>query len=330
MDRLEQISNGFIEAKILLAAAELKLFEGLVGEGKTARSVARAVGGRAHGVEILLDALVAMEILDKRGDAYRLREEYVEHLTEGSPTHYPSLLRHRNRMLRHWAWLEDRITGTDSPKGYRSVLEDEGANEDFIRAMYAVGHARAKSVAERVDLEGARTLADIGGGPGHYLEALASRSPELELWLIDLPLSLSVARRLLASSLVRDRIHTVAWNVYDESPPRDLPRFDVIFISQLLHGEPPERNAALLRRLYPLVSPGGQLIVHENVVLPGRTEPRAAALFAVNMLAMTDGGRTYTENEMLSWGRDAGFAPEPGERIDERSFLVRMRKPGEA
>jgi hypothetical protein len=194
--------------------------------------------------------------------------------------------------------------------------------------MYAVGHERAKRLAERVDLEGARTLADVGGGPGHYLEAFASRSPELEVWLIDLPLSLSVARRLLASSPVRERIHTVAWNVYDEPPPRDLPPFDVVFISQLLHGEPPERNAALLRRLFPLVSAEGQVIVHEHVVAPGRTEPRTAALFAVNMLAMTDGGRTYTEAEILSWGREAGFAPEPGERIDDRSYLIRMRKPG--
>ena len=40
---------------------------------------------------------------------------------------------------------------------------------------------------------------------------------------------------------------------------------------------------------------------------------------------MTDRGRTYTEEEILSWGRDAGFTPEPGERLDERSYLVRMR-----
>jgi hypothetical protein len=48
------------------------------------------------------------------------------------------------------------------------------------------------------------------------------------------------------------------------------------------------------------------------------------------MLAMTDGGRTYTEDEILSWGRDAGFAPGTGECIDERSYLVRMRKAGDA
>jgi hypothetical protein len=58
----------------------------------------------------------------------------------------------------------------------------------------------------------------------------------------------------------------------------------------------------------------------------GRTSPADAALFAVNMLVMTEGGRTYTEKEILSWGTAAGFIPEPGERLHERSCLVRLRR----
>jgi hypothetical protein len=44
------------------------------------------------------------------------------------------------------------------------------------------------------------------------------------------------------------------------------------------------------------------------------------------MLAMTEGGRTYTEREMLDWGRQAGFEPEGGERVSARSYLVRLRR----
>lgn len=329
-ERLERISTGFIEAKIVLAAAELRLFDAVARGPSTAEAVARTVEGGSRAVEILLDALVAMEIVEKRDDTYRLRDEFLPYLTASSPTHYPSLLKHRNRMFRKWAFLEERITGVEPPETGRSVLEDEAANEDFIRAMYAVGHERATLVAERIDLEGARTLADVAGGPGHYSEALLGRAPALEGWLLDLPLTLSVAERLLESSPFRDRIRRVAWNVYDEPPPAGLPAFDVVFISQLVHAESPERNAELFRRLFPLVSSGGSVIVHEQVVAPGRTAPRPAALFAINMLAMTDGGRTYTEDEILSWGSAAGFARERGERVDDRSFLVKMKKTRQA
>lgn len=326
MERLERISNGFIEAKILLTATELRIFDGLAGPGMTAEAVARRIEGRLRGVEILLDALTAMEIVDKDGDVYRLREEYVPYLSESSPTHYPSLLRHRNRMFGNWARLEDRITGDAPPGGGRSVLRDAGPNEDFIRAMYAVSDARAAMITERIDLTGVRTLADLAGGPGRYLVEMASRSPEIEPYLIDLPLTLEVARRVLESSSIGDRVRLVAWNVYDDPPPDELPSLDLVFVSQLLHAESPDRNRTLFRRLYPLVSPGGRVIIHENVVEPGRTEPAPAALFAVNMLAMTEGGRTFTEEEILSWGREAGFAFESGERIDARSYLVRLKK----
>jgi hypothetical protein len=328
MERLNQISNAFIESKILMTAVELRLFDVLTGDGATAGDVARRIKGQQRRVEILLDALVAMEILEKRERCYRLPEEYVPWLTEASPTHYPALLRHRNRMFRNWAHLEERVAGIEPKLGdfRREVREQTGVNEDFIRAMYAVGHDRVRQIADRVDLHGVRTLADLAGGPGHYLVEFARRSPDLEPFLVDLPSTLEVAKRLLAASPVADRVRLVAWDVYAGSPPAGLPPFDLIFISQLLHAEPPEHNLELLTRLRPMMAPGGRVVVHENVVEGERTAPVAAALFAVNMLAMTDGGRTYTEEEILSWGREAGFTPQPGERIDERSYLVRMRR----
>jgi hypothetical protein len=328
MERLNRISNAFIESKILMAAAELRIFELLTHDGATAEDVSRRIGGQQRGVEILLDALVAMEILEKRGGRYRLLEEYAPWLTEASPTHYPALLRHRNRMFRNWAHLEELVAGIE-PRldGFRREVRGRtGTNEDFIRAMYAVGHDRVRQVADHIDLHGVRTLADLAGGPGHYLVEFARRSPDLELFLVDLPSTLEVAERVLAGSPEAGRVRLVAWDVYGGTPPAGLPPLDLVFISQLLHGEGPERNAELLSRLYPMTAPGGRVVIHENIVEPERTAPAAAALFAVNMLAMTDRGRTYTEEEILSWGRDAGFTAEPGERLDERSYLVRMRR----
>jgi hypothetical protein len=121
-------------------------------------------------------------------------------------------------------------------------------------------------------------------------------------------------------------LRLVPWDFYREAAPKDLPRMDLVFVSQVVHGESPERNLALMRRLHKLTAPGGRVVVHEKLVEPDRTRPFEAALFAVNMLAMTDGGRTYTEDEILEWARQAGFEPEPGERIDDRSALVRFRR----
>ncbi len=132
---------------------------------------------------------------------------------------------------------------------------------------------------------------------------------------------------MLADSPVFPRIRFVEWDFYNAEPPAGLPRFDLVYVSSVLHAESPERNRALLARVFPLVAPGGRVVVQEHVAEPGRTVPTEAALFAVNMLASTPAGRTYTEEEIVSWGEAAGFVRETGERLSGRSYLVRMRRP---
>jgi SAM-dependent methyltransferase len=327
-ERLDAIAAGFMEAKVLLTAARLGLFDAVRAPGASVAQAARAVAGSERGVAILLDALVAMEIVAKEGERYYLQAEYQPHLVSDAPDHYPAMLRHRNRLYRGWARLEERVTGKDGDaSGERSILSDGPTNRDFIEAMFAVGASRAPTVIDRIDLGGVRTAADLGGGPGHYLVEIGRRLPSAELYLLDLPLTLETARELLRRQPGGERVHAIPWDFYAAPPPVPLPAFDLIFLSQVVHAESEERNRALLRTLRSLIAPGGRLVVHENIVEPDRTQPKEAALFAVNMLAMTDGGRTYTEAEIAAWGREAGFTFGGGERLDARSYLVHLRRP---
>ena len=182
---------------------------------------------------------------------------------------------------------------------------------------------------DRIDLAGVTVAADLGGGPGHYLVEIGRRLPAAELYLLDLPLTLETARDLLHRQGDGGRVQCVGWDFYHTPPPRNLPPVDLIFFSQVIHAETPEHNRALLRALRSRLAPGGRLIVHENVVEPGRTAPKESALFAVNMLAMTPGGRTYTEQEIATWGEEAGFIFAGGERIHARSYLLTFRRPAE-
>lgn len=67
----------------------------------------------------------------------------------------------------------------------------------FIEAMFAAGAANATAVIDRLDLTGVTTVADLGGGPGHYLVEIGRRLPSADLYLLDLPLSLESAREFL-------------------------------------------------------------------------------------------------------------------------------------
>jgi O-methyltransferase involved in polyketide biosynthesis len=325
MDRLRQIAIGFQQAKILLAAAELRLFDSL-RDGSSAAVVAGELHADARAVEIVLDALAAMGLVEKRDGRYFTRPEFQPLLVEDGPSHFVAMLRHQNRLFRHWAFLEERLHGQPLPAGV-DVKPSDADHEDFIRAMYAVSHRQADDVVSHIDLEGVRTVADLGGGPGHYLEAFVRRAPGIDAYLVDFAPTLAVAARVQQGRPAWSRVHGIEWDLYRDDAPASLPPLDLAFLSQVVHSDSPEANRACFRRLFAVVAPGGRLIVHERVVEPDRTAPLEAATFAVNMLVMTAGGRSYTAQEIAEWGTAVGFVHERDVRISDRSHLTVLRKP---
>jgi len=329
-DKLEQIVNGFTEAKILLAAAELKIFDHLRTPGATAAEVSEKIGGTQRGVEILLDALAAIEVIQKQGDIYSNMPEYEAELVSDSASQRAGMLRHRNLLFRNWAFLEEKVLGKPTPLPPRPNMTDPASNEAFIRAMYFASSQSVPTIVDHIDLHGCRNIADLGGGPGHYLAEFSRRAPEHEPYLIDLPLTLDAARKMALDKDCPKNFHYIGWDFYNDPSPKDLPQFDLIFISQVIHAAGPEANLELFSKLFPLITPGGRVVVHERVVDPGRTTPKDAAVFAVNMLIMTSAGRTYTEDEIVTWAKAAGFVlgPRGSERINERSHLIEFQRPG--
>jgi len=49
-------------------------------------------------------------------------------------------------------------------------------------------------------------------------------------------------------------------------------------------------------------------VIQDFILDPGKTAPKSAALFALNMLTGTRGGSTYSESEYTAWLEAAGFS----------------------
>ena len=326
-DRLRSLSRGFQEARILLTGVEVGLFERLARGPATAVEVARDRDLTLRGTEIVLDALVAMGLVTKNDGVYANTPDADRLLIDGGAESQAHILRHVGHTFRAWAQLDDVVRhGLRREEQDKATLADPVANRHFILGMAEVSRERVGPIVDLLPLEGARRLVDLGGGPGHYACAAVQRFPELAAAVVDLPLTISVARDHLAAQGLADRIETVVCDFY-RADPLDLGGpADVVLISQVLHAEGPDENQALLSRLAPHVRPGGWVVVSENAAGPDRTAPLPAALFAVNMLAGTARGRTYTTDEMAGWLRRAGFEPEAPIAAAERTTVLRARK----
>jgi len=104
---------------------------------------------------------------------------------------------------------------------------------------------------------------------------------------------------------------------------------DAIFMSNIIHSENEETNAALMKKCARALATGGMLIVKDHVMNAELTEPQAGAVFALYLMLTTE-GRDYSLDELSAWMRDAGLGAIEERRLPSPPFtssIVIARKP---
>jgi predicted O-methyltransferase YrrM len=305
------LARGFQESRVLLTGAELDLFTLLSKEGLAAAEIARRLGADPRALAIVLDALVAMELLEKREGRYRTAPEAAA-LSSDAPDSVLPMLLHSAALWHRWSELTRKVGGTPLPE--RPPAESLRA---FIGAMHVVASPQADRIAAAAGIGGARRLLDVGGGPGTYTIAFLRAEPALSATLFDRPAVVEIARERIARAGLSGRTAFVAGDFETDELPGG---HDFAWISAIIHQNDPAQNDALFSRILRALVPGGRLVVRDHVMEPGRTAPRAGALFAVNMLVGTAGGGTYTFDEIAAGLGRAGFGRirllAGGERMD--------------
>lgn len=302
---LARINGGYAEARILHAAVTLGLFDQLDASGRTAAAVANAAGTDARATELLLNALVAMRLVRKDADLFKQSDVARTYLSDASPTSYAGFVRFDAALWPLWDRLPETVrTGKAArdPDMFQSRAEDTAR---FIDGMASLVAARgdARVLAETLDLGGVRRLLDVGAGPGSYAIEMLRRHPELRATIFDLPGTLAVTRRYVEASGVADRLELVAGDYLRDPLPAG---FDLVFMSNVVHGEDADTNRALMRKVYGALVAGGRVMIKDHVTDESGTSPAAAAIFSIAMLLFTR-GRDYAFAEIREWLLAAGF-----------------------
>ncbi|HJW14216.1 MAG TPA: methyltransferase [Thermoanaerobaculia bacterium] len=310
-EALLALARGFQESRVLLTGAELDLFTLLSQEVLTAETVATRLKADLRALTIELDALAAMGLLVKAGATYRTSPE-ASCLSADAPDSIHPMLLHAANLWHRWSNLTRMIGGTPLPE-----RPPEEVTRAFIGAMHVVSAPRAEGMVTAAGVGTARRLLDVGGGPGTYTAAFLRAAPELRATLFDLPLVVGIARERLSAAGLLDRVTLVAGDFEKDALPEG---HDFAWLSAIIHQNGPAQNDALYARIRRALDPGGRLVIRDHVMEPGRTRPRAGALFAVNMLVGTKQGRTYTFDEIKAGLERAGFTRvrllHTGDRMD--------------
>jgi hypothetical protein len=312
-----QLAQGFMECRILHAAAELDLFTLLQKAPLSAGDVADRIGGNARALAALLDAVAAMGLLAKRGQTYYCEDSVARLLASGSPASVLPMVLHMSYLWKPWSRLADIAKGIPAAKEEFDFSRDDEDMRAFIGAMHSIGAPLAREIVASVHPGASRALIDVGGGSGTYTIAFLRAAPEMRATIFDLPEVIEMARERLAHEGLLDRVTLVPGSFYEDELP---PGHDLALISAIIHSNSLDENLDLYKKTFRSLNPGGRILVRDHVMSPDRIHPRDGAVFAINMLVGTSNGGCYTYEEIESGLQQAGFTKtkliRQGERMD--------------
>lgn len=321
---IRDISWGYRPAIVLLAANRLRIFDRLADRPGTAPELAERLGLNERALTILLDALAALELLQKRGDRFMIAPDVGEHLVTGGKHYQGNILDHRYNLLRRWIDLP-RVLEEGGPARIMSSRRTPEEWREFILGMVDVAGTSIDAFLGALDLEDRRRMLDLGGGPGTYSIALCRKYPDLRAVLFDLPETVPIAEEQIELHGLTERIETLKGD-YLADPIGN--GYDVLLVSNILHSLSFVEIVELLEKARSAMIPGGLAVVRDFHLDEERTRPLESALFAVNMLISTEGGNCYTPKEMMEALRQAGFVNTGTKPISPVSSLYLGSVPG--
>ncbi|WP_055544262.1 methyltransferase [Streptomyces kanamyceticus] len=174
-------------------------------------------------------------------------------------------------------------------------------DREFTRSLGRSAAAFFDTALDRMALDGAEHLVDLGGGDGTLVELALRKHPRLTATLLDRPRILGAARERMRAAGLTDRCDLVGGSFFAEVPTGG----DVYCVARCLHNWDDDTVRTLLRTVRCAVAPDARLLLLEDVVPEG---PAAATDDYSDLVMMLIGGRERTLAEYASLLGDARFA----------------------
>jgi ubiquinone/menaquinone biosynthesis C-methylase UbiE len=290
-------------SRILYVALEADIFSRLE-TSVNADTVATELGWSPRGTRMLLDGLVALELVTQTNGQYRNAPITSQCLVPDGPHFQGHIIRHLLGSYDTYVQLEEAIR-TGEPVSPGTTSRTSGELRDFILGMADLGRPIAQAILDTVDLSPYHHVLDLAGGPGAFSIAFLERHSAMRATLMDRPDVVAIAREQTDHAGLTNRFAFLEGNVLRDNLGAG---YDLLLVSNLIHVYDEPTNRALFKRCHAALEPGGLLVINDFLVENDRSGPPDALLFALHMLIHTSTyGDTYTFDQVAAWTSEAGF-----------------------
>jgi ubiquinone/menaquinone biosynthesis C-methylase UbiE len=319
--------TAFHNTEALKAAIQLEVFTA-IGEGKdSAAAISQRCQASERGTRILCDALVIMGFLNKKGTSYSLTRDSAIFLDRKSPAYIGGSIRFllSPQSLEGFRELTAAVRKGGTAIDHDSTKPEHPMWVDFARAMAPMMKMPADLIAKLLKADEAEKWKVLGLAVGHGLFeiTLAMHNPNAEVWAVDWPNVLEVARENAAAAGISGRYHAIPGSAFDVEYGKD---YDVVMITNFLHHFDIPTCEKLLTKVHAVLKPGGRAVILEFVPNEDRVSPPVPAHFSLTMLAGTPGGDAYTFAEHERMLRNSGYSSIDNHPLPPTFFNVVIGK----
>ena len=301
---LIQLAGGACLPRSLHVVAEIGVADALDEEPKTPAQLAAAVKANEDALARVLRLLSSYGVFHVEGG--KVRHSPASRLLRSDHPHSMRPLGRMFGLYMNWnVYSEfeysvrtgDPGTKKTLPEGFWEYFrEHPDAGRIFNEAMAAKAQTQVPAVVAGYDFSRFKTIADIGGGRGHLLQAVLEANPSARGVLFDLPNVTQDAARVASERL------TLQAGDFFKDP---LPKADCYLIMEVIHDWADKESLAIFQAIRKAAPPGAKLLVIEQMV-PDDNLPHWSKMLDIHMLALL-GGKQRTREEYTALLRPAGF-----------------------
>jgi SAM-dependent methyltransferase len=299
---LLEISGYFWKTCALHAAVKLDVFTVIGDAYLTGEEISQKLSGSQRGVERLLNALTAMDLLVKTDMKYANSPSGKTFLAKDSAKYIGHIIMHHHHLLESWSQLDQAVL-SGRPVRNRTSFSDDEWRKSFLLGMFNLAMGMAPKIVPLIDLSAKRHLLDLGGGPGTYAIHFCKEYSHLKATVYDLPTTRPFAEKTIKQFELTGRIQFAEGN-YLNDPIEG--RYDAVWLSHILHGEGPDDCRMIIQKAVSVLEPGGMIIIHDFILNNSMDGPLFPTLFSLNMLLGTDSGQSYSEDQIIDMLAVAG------------------------
>jgi len=308
-ERLMELSFAYAPPLVISAGVSHKVFDSLEHGAKTSEQVAEETGASARALQILMNALVGLDLLKKnRQGKYSLTRESAAFLLNNKPgTHAGFFGTVAPQLISRWLRLSDIVRDGRPTVAVNQETEGTEFFSQLVENIIPMSYPAAQKLAEHLKLSKAKDkirVLDLAAGSGIWGIALTQKSPRVRVTAVDWAGMIPTTKRITQKFGVGDRFNYVEGDILEANFGSD---YDIATLGHILHSEGEKRSRDLLKKTFRALKTGGVIAIAEWLVNNERTEPTHALMFAVQMLVNTEKGDTFSFDEIKSWLEDAGF-----------------------